>query len=309
MNNHTLPSRTSFWIIILSAVLITVIMCAFSITYQIHEREVKATIAAAPTVTTEFLEFHYQKGAGYININRWHDAKKEMELVFEIDPDYGDVQERLVEIYTKIEQLRPFASPTGQHTSDMPTKTPYLLTPPPSPVTLPSENGYQLVEQDVLYLGEQRIWSFDASSEDIILLSMEARIDWHKLAGSANILELTVNEKPVTSELLVNKPITYTFADGRRYVYYKPVYEGGDFYCWEVFYSPDYESNNVWGSRYQVLEGQAYLYIFDITHLVWPSQLNKIILSTRGEHIQHTNNRVVPLTIRQVKLLKNREIR
>jgi hypothetical protein len=160
------------------------------------------------------------------------------------------------------------------------------------------------LQEDTLYTGEQRAWSFDIPSEGTILLSLEARIAWDKLAGSAHILELTVNGTPVTSEMLINKPITCTYADGRSYDYYKPIKLGSPSY-WMLFYSPDYESNNVRGSKYQVLEGQAYLYMFDITKLVRQGQVNRIIASNQGEPVRDIWNKPIPLTLRQVKLLES----
>jgi hypothetical protein len=158
--------------------------------------------------------------------------------------------------------------------------------------------------EDVLYTGEQRLLSFQASNaHDLVLLSLEARIDWHQLAGSAGIMELLVNGAPVTSEFLINKPITFTYADGRSFSYYRKLESDPDTSYWLLSYSPDYESNNVPGSGYQVLEGQAYLYIFDITELVNPGQVNTITLINQGEEVRDYWDKPVPLAFRQVRLL------
>jgi hypothetical protein len=152
-------------------------------------------------------------------------------------------------------------------------------------------------------VGEQRVWSFDAAPESIVLLSLEARIAWENLAGSAQILELNINEAPVTDEALINKPIMLTYVDGRSWSYYSPAGPGLPPY-WMLFYSPDYESNNVRGSKYQVLEGQAYLYMFDISPLILVGQVNQVTLRNRGELFRDAQNQPIPLAVRQVKLLK-----
>ncbi len=193
-----------------------------------------------------------------------------------------------------------------------PTATPTAFPPAtPTPAAAPVTHGSAkwsitpLTAQDILYQGEQRVWSFDASSEGITLLSMEAHIDWSNLAGAANLLELTVNENPIIGEMLINKPGVYNYADGQSEAYYRLRGESTSQFLWTVFYSPDYESNNVRGSGYQVLEGQACLYLFDITQLVQPGQGNKITLSNRGEPEQRVTKRPIPLMLRQIKLLKN----
>ena len=200
-------------------------------------------------------------------------------------------------------------SPTSTPTAS-PTATPVVpltYTPTAAPVTHGPVKWSRtpLAAQDTLYPGEQRVWSFDASSEGITFLSLETHIDWDKLAGSANLLELTVNGSPITGEMLVNKPITFNFADGQSQAYYRLRDESTAQFLWTVFYSPDYESNNVPGSGYYVLEGQACFYIFDITQLVQSGQVNKITLSNRGEPERQVTKRPIPLVLRQAKLLKN----
>jgi len=51
------------------------------------------------------LEFLYQKGVGYINIDQWLDAQQALQIVFETDPNYKDVQTHLREVNAKIDEL------------------------------------------------------------------------------------------------------------------------------------------------------------------------------------------------------------
>jgi len=118
-------------------------------------------------------------------------------------------------------------------------------------------------------------------------------------------MEVLVNQKPVTADLLVNKPLTYTYADGRRFPYYTGIISSAESLYWALTYSPDYESNNVPGSNYQVLEGQTTLYVFDITRLLQPRQANTITLANRGAAVSEVVKRPVSLIFRQVKLLEN----
>ncbi len=155
--------------------------------------------------------------------------------------------------------------------------------------------------ENKLAVGEQKSWNFKAPANGTILLSLEARIDWEKLAGSAFIMELTVNDVPITGERLINKPFKVTFADGQKGVYYGK----SPTPYWMLFYSPSYEANSEIGSGYRVLEGQACLYIFDLTSLVKPGQVNKITLYHRGEYLRDILNRPIPLNFRQVKILQN----
>ena len=87
--------------------------------------EVQATAAAASTATAEALEVHYQKGLGYANIGRWEEAKAELEQVFEVDPNYKEVQAKLTEVEVEVAKLTPTATPTPVTTpTPMATSTP-----------------------------------------------------------------------------------------------------------------------------------------------------------------------------------------
>jgi tetratricopeptide (TPR) repeat protein len=67
--------------------------------------EAQVTAVAAPTVTAEAMEAHYNKGLGYINMRRWEEAKAELEEVFDLDPNYKDVVEKLTEVETQLAKM------------------------------------------------------------------------------------------------------------------------------------------------------------------------------------------------------------
>lgn len=88
--------------------------------------------------------------------------------------------------------------------------------------------------------------------------SIAARLEYPELGGSAAIMEVSVNGVPFKGDRpLSNKDMAYEFADGRVEPYY---YDG---YGWTVFYSPDFNANNINAeSVYRVVSdpGQAYVY-------------------------------------------------
>ena len=90
--------------------------------------------ALAVTATAETLEAQYQRGLGYINLEKWVEAKSELEQVFEADPNYKEVQAKLAEVEAKLKELNiPTATP-------MPTPSD---TPQPgvTPTDTPVESG------------------------------------------------------------------------------------------------------------------------------------------------------------------------
>jgi hypothetical protein len=105
MSNQKFKNRVIFWSIILIAILIVFIMSGMSAIYQTLNQRAKATLIAIPTTTAEALEAIYQKGLANINIGRWQEAKRELDVVFEINPNYKDVQTKLKEVEAKITEL------------------------------------------------------------------------------------------------------------------------------------------------------------------------------------------------------------
>jgi hypothetical protein len=100
-----LSNRIVFWIIILISIMMVMMMLSWSAIYQFQDKRAKATMMAIPTLTVEALETHYQKGIAYINIDQWNKAKQELEIVFEANPDYKDVQIKLRDVYGKVANI------------------------------------------------------------------------------------------------------------------------------------------------------------------------------------------------------------
>lgn len=110
MKDERLAQKKVFLAIIFIAVIIVGIMFSVSINYQIKDKQAKATSVAIPTMTAETLDFLYRKGVGYINLSRWQDAKVTFESIFEVDPDYKDVQARLIEVEANIKTSNPLST-------------------------------------------------------------------------------------------------------------------------------------------------------------------------------------------------------
>ena len=93
--------------------------------------------AGAATATMDAVETHYQKGLAYINLEKWAEAQMELETVFEVDPNYKDVQAQLAVVDSELVKLTPTATPTPST-----TPTPEI-TPTPTLSPLP-ENAASL---------------------------------------------------------------------------------------------------------------------------------------------------------------------
>ncbi len=76
------------------------------------QADATATAQAAATATQQALEVHYQKGVAFMNLGRWDEALTELEQVFQVNPNYKDVQARLAQITTERAKAVPTATPT-----------------------------------------------------------------------------------------------------------------------------------------------------------------------------------------------------
>lgn len=161
------------------------------------------------------------------------------------------------------------------------------------------------VAEETLHTGEQKRWYFHLPAHPtLILLSVEAHIDWPNPAGAAYIMELRVNGEAIASPgRLINKPTSFHYADGRWFEYYGSIQEITSLSQWLVFYSPDYDSNNLPSSPYQVMEGQPSLYIFDITDMIYSGQTENITLGNDSEAYSWTVPEPLSLKFRNIKLL------
>ena len=92
-------------------------------TAQVHATATTQAVAATATATA--VETRYQKALAYVNLERWAEAQVELQAVFEIDPNYKDIQTQLAEVETRLAEIRALTPPV----TPVPTRTP---TPPPT---------------------------------------------------------------------------------------------------------------------------------------------------------------------------------
>jgi hypothetical protein len=169
------------------------------------------------------------------------------------------------------------------------------LTPTPAPSCSPPE-------QVTLQPGESLSDRFTGADQGPVLLSLEARVEACSAGGSVPLMTVTVNGWRVEERMLVNKPPTYTLANRWSNAPYFVTGPDAPETAWAVFYSPDFESHNQPGFPYQVLEGDAYRYVFDITALVLPGQTNAVTISNRADQQQAGP---YPLVIRHVRVMQD----
>lgn len=111
---------------------------------------------------------------------------------------------------------------------------------------------------------------------ELVFLVVKARIDSIKLEGAEDLMRINVNGMPITKPQLENKGPNWQYADGSIFSYYSLKHDS-----WNLFYSPDFKSNNLDEaeySGYSVLQGEAYRYKFDVTEMVIKGDVNKITI-------------------------------
>jgi len=114
-------------------------------TAQANAAEATATASAltvAATATADALaqlELAYQRGIGYMKLGQWEQAQTELLAVFTADPNYKDVQSKLMEIAEKLQALTPTQTPIViTATPRPPTSTPAPSATMPVPLTITS---------------------------------------------------------------------------------------------------------------------------------------------------------------------------
>ena len=139
-----------------------------------------------------------------------------------------------------------------------------------------------------------------APNTEKVYLVVIARIDWHRLAGAADIMQIKVNGNTITGTQLINKGPTWTYADGRTFPYYN-IHNTSS---WAIFYSPDFTSNNIAQSGYRVIEGNAYTYKFNVTGMVNRGQMNTVTIRHSGPEYISSIPDITTKTINEIKSTK-----
>jgi hypothetical protein len=169
----------------------------------------------------------------------------------------------------------------GDRRIDNPTKTL-----PTTQSTLPPVPMNKAV--NVPY-GEEVKVSLDAPTTSEVYLSMTARADSKDLGGGRSFMRIRVNGKEITGERLVNKNLNFTYGDGFKTTYYSN--KSNDLAAWYLFFSPDFVGYDNPKLKDHILEGNAYLYKFDVSNIVNKGAPNEIALENIGDEVaaQYTN--------------------
>lgn len=128
--------------------------------------------------------------------------------------------------------------------------------------------------------------SLDSPATSEVYLTMTARADAKELSGGRSFMRIKVNGKEIPGKRLVNKKLNFTYGDGFKTSYYST-----NMSAWYLFFSPDYVGYDNPKLADHILEGNAYVYKFDVSDIVNKGAPNEIILENIGDEVaaQYTN--------------------
>jgi|WetSurMetagenome_2_1015567.scaffolds.fasta_scaffold01517_8 hypothetical protein len=122
--------------------------------------------------------------------------------------------------------------------------------------------------------------SLDAPATSEVYLSMTARADAKALSGGRSFMRIVVNGKNITGERLVNKNLNFTYGDGFRTSYWSM-----NMSAWYLFFSPDFVGYDNPKLADHILEGNAYVYKFDVSDIVNKGAPNVVAIENIGDEV------------------------
>lgn len=128
--------------------------------------------------------------------------------------------------------------------------------------------------------GEVVRLSLDSPATSEVYLTMTARADARELSGGRSFMRITVNGKEITSERLVNKKLNFTYGDGFKTTYYST-----NMSAWYLFFSPDFVGYDNPKLADHILEGNAYVYKFDVSDIVNKGAPNEVAIENIGDEV------------------------
>jgi hypothetical protein len=128
--------------------------------------------------------------------------------------------------------------------------------------------------------GEEVKISLDSPATSEVYLTMTARADAKTLSGGRSFMRITVNGKNITSERLVNKNLNFTYGDG-----FKTSYWSTNMSAWYLFFSPDFVGYDSPKLADHILEGNAYVYKFNVADLVNKGSPNEVTVENIGDEV------------------------
>lgn len=119
---------------------------------------------------------------------------------------------------------------------------------------------------------------------------MTARADSKELGGGRSFMRIQVNGKNVTAGRLVNKNLNFTYGDG-----FKSSYWSTNMSAWYLFFSPDFVGYDNPKLADHILEGNAYIYKFDVSDLVNKGAPNEVDIRNIGDEVaaQYTDPQTI----------------
>ena len=128
--------------------------------------------------------------------------------------------------------------------------------------------------------GEEVKTSLDAPATSEVYLTMTARADTKALSGGRSFMRIVVNGKNITGERLVNKNLNFTYGDGFKTSYWSP-----NMSAWYLFFSPDFVGYDNPKLADHILEGNAYVYKFDVSDIVNKGAPNVVAIENIGDEV------------------------
>jgi len=117
-------------------------------------------------------------------------------------------------------------------------------------------------------------------NDDRNLLFLKARINYPREAGSWYLMKILVNGQILRAETLINKYFLKKINDGRESPWFNPQNDS-----WKLCYSPNFK-NNYYHPIYKVINGDPYIFVFDLLNIRRENRDYKI----RIEHVGTTEN-------------------
>jgi hypothetical protein len=119
---------------------------------------------------------------------------------------------------------------------------------------------------------------------------MTARADSKELGGGRSFMRIRMNGKEITGERLVNKKLNFTYGDGFNTTYYSK-----NMSAWYLFFSPDFVGYDNPKLPDHILEGNAYIYKFDVSDIANRGAPNEIVLKNIGDEVaaQYTDPKTI----------------
>ncbi len=136
------------------------------------------------------------------------------------------------------------------------------------------------IQQVTVPYGEIAKVTLDAPTTSEVYLTMTARANAKELSGGRSFMRITVNGKEILAPRLVNKKLNFTYGDGFKSSYYST-----NMSAWYLFFSPDFVGYDNPKLFDHILEGNAYVYKFDVSDIVDKGAPTEVAIENIGDEV------------------------